>query len=132
MVAPSHTISWRLCCYPCPATGRHTNSAAATASAPAVAAAGTAQCSCLQGGNSSSHCLGYAFRIFFPFRLGLIFGILSIPRITPDSAEDTSEFNHSRARLICSGILRNQEYGQNLEGRTQETWYYVPCVTHIQ
>ena len=42
------------------------------------------------------------------------------PRITSGSAEHTPELNHSRARLICSGILRNPESGWNLEGRTRD------------
>ena len=46
------------------------------------------------------------------------------PRI---SAEHTSKLNHSRARLICSGIRRNPEFQR--EGPL--TWYFVPLVTNI-
>jgi hypothetical protein len=59
------------------------------------------------------------------------FGILRFPRITSDSGEHTSELNHSRARLICSGILQNPESGRNLEGRTLEsTAYCAMCNKH--
>ena len=59
------------------------------------------------------------------------FGILRFPRITSDSAEHKSELNHSRARLICSGILPNLESGQNPDGRTlKSTAYCAMCNKH--
>ncbi len=48
--------------------------------------------------------LGCAFRSVFRFLPGLIFGIRFFPRNPRNSAEHMSELNHSRARLICSGI----------------------------
>ena len=58
---------------------------------------------------------------FFPVPDCLFFGILRFPRISSDSGEHTSELNHSGARLMCSGILRNPESGRNPEGRTLES-----------
>ncbi len=58
--------------------------------------------------------------IFFPVPDWLHFGILRFLRITSGSAEHTPELNHSRARLICSGILQNPESGGNPEGRTRD------------
>ncbi len=76
--------------------------------------------------------LGCAFRFFSGSWLASFFGILRFRRITSGSAEHTPELNNSRARLICSGILRNPESGRNPEGRTHhETWYSVPRVTNI-
>jgi len=66
-------------------------------------------------------------RILFRFRLGLIFRNLQKFRVTLDSAEHTPELNHTRARLICSGILRNPESSRNPEGRTHETSTLCCC-----
>jgi hypothetical protein len=44
-------------------------------------------------------------------------GICFFPRNPRNSAEHTSELNHSRARLICSGIRRNPEFRLNSGGK---------------
>ena len=69
-------------------------------------------------------------RILFRFRFGLFFWNLQEFTLFC-SAEHTTELNHTRARLICSGIFRNPESGRNPEGRTHETWYSVPRVANI-
>ena len=81
---------------------------------------------------SPSLTLGCAFRFLFLFGLASFFGILRCPRITSDSVEHTSDLYYSRARLICSGILRNPESGQNPEGRTLESTAYCATLTNIQ
>ena len=43
-------------------------------------------------------------------------GIRGIPWNPQNSAEHMPEINHSRARLICSGIRRNPEFGRNSGG----------------
>ncbi len=48
-----------------------------------------------------------------------------------ESAEHTSELNHSRARLICSGIRRNPEFRPKFRREGPLTWYSVPRVTNI-
>jgi len=75
--------------------------------------------------------LGCVFRFLFRFLTGLIFGIRGIPRITSDSAEHRSELNHSRARLICSGIRRNPEFRPEFwrEGPLS-TALYATCNKH--
>ena len=50
-----------------------------------------------------------------------------IPRNFRTPSEHTSELNHSGARIICTGILRNPEFRR--EG--PRTWYFVPHVTNI-
>jgi len=80
---------------------------------------------------SPSLTLGCAFRFLFLFGLASFFGILRCPRITSDSVEHTSDLYYTRARLICSGILRNLGSGQNPEGRTLEsTAYCATCNKH--
>ena len=44
-------------------------------------------------------------------------GIRFFPRNPRNSAEHRSELNHSRARLICSGIRRNPEFRPNSGGK---------------
>ena len=67
--------------------------------------------------------------VFFPDSfLASFLRILRFPQIYSDSAKHTSKLNHSRARLICSGIiLQNLKSGRNLGGRTLESSAY--CAT---
>ena len=74
------------------------------------------------GGNGRHH-LGCAFRFLFRFLPGLIFRNSGYSAEFPGSVGTQSELNHSRARLICSGIP---------EGRTLDMVYSVPHVTNIQ
>ena len=58
-------------------------------------------------------------------------GIRFFPRNPLNSAEHTSVLNHSRARLICSGIRRNPEFRPEFRREGPLTWYSVPRVTNI-
>ena len=54
-----------------------------------------------------------------------------IPRNFRTPSEHTSELNHSGARIICTGILRNPEFRPEFRREGPRTWYFVPHVTNI-
>ena len=56
-------------------------------------------------------------------------GILRNPR---NSADHTSELNHPRAILICSGIRRNPEFRPEFRMEGPLTWYSATCNKHSQ
>jgi hypothetical protein len=58
-------------------------------------------------------------------------GICFFLRNPRNSAKHTSELNHSRARLICSGIRRNPEFWPEFRREGPLAWYSVPRVTNI-
>ena len=67
--------------------------------------------------------LGCAFRFVFRFLPGFIFrNLFFFLRNPRNSAEHTSELNHSKAKLICSGIRQNPEFRPEFqrEGRTRD------------
>ena len=72
----------------------------------------------------------YLPRLCIPFFscswLASFFEILWFLRITSNSAEHTSELNHSRARIICSGIRWNLKSGQNSRGKDPWTRLCIP------
>ena len=49
-----------------------------------------------------------------------------------NSADHTSELNHPRAILICSGIRRNPEFRPEFRMEGPLTWYSATCNKHSQ
>ena len=82
--------------------------------------------------NIPSRRLGCAFHVYSGSGPASFFGILRFPRITSDSAEHTSELNHSRARLsFPESFGTRNPTGIRREGPLK-VLHTVPRVTNIE